>query len=62
MSSFHEKLAEHARMYPILYDKSSQNFKNRSKKENLACGDGTAAINLKLSVFTYTSYKELQIS
>ena len=42
MSSFQEKLAEHVLIYPVLYDKSSPNFKDIG----LGWGDVAATMNL----------------
>ena len=46
MTSFQESLAEAVRKYPVLYDKSLRDFKDRNKK-NLAWNDVALALNLK---------------
>ena len=46
MSSIEEKLSEAVRKYPVLYDKGSQDFKDRRKKK-LAWDDVAEETGLK---------------
>ena len=52
---FYEKLAEAVRLYPCLYNKSSEDFKDANKKK-LCWKDVAAAVNVTSGKWTFYSF------